>query len=258
MPTVQIIKLDKKGAGGAIALPADMQAFTSAPIYAQADGYVKKWYFDIGVRAKKGQLLVELDTPSLAGQAARGRANLINAQAAQMLSAATLARSDALIAQGAVARQDKDEKDADLGAKNAALAAARAALYSVSSQEGFGWLVAPFDGVVTSRAVDVGALVMTDNSATPLFTVSDLSKLRFYVRVPQKYASYIRPGITVSFTVPQYQDRVVRAVTGDAAHNARPALHGLQCEALTLGVQERIVARRGRPVRHEAPGCRKD
>jgi RND family efflux transporter MFP subunit len=210
-PTVQIIKLSKKGAGGALNLPGDVQAFTSAPIYAQANGYVKKWYFDIGAHVKKGQLLAELDTPSLAGQSAQGRANLVNAQAAQQLSAATAARYDALFAQGAVARQDKDEKDSDLPAKNAAVAAARAALFSVSSQEGFRQLVAPFDGVVTSRAVDVGALVTTGVGATPLFTVSDLSRLRIYMHVPQNYASYIRPGMTVGFTVPQYQGRVFHA-----------------------------------------------
>jgi RND family efflux transporter MFP subunit len=211
VPTVQVITPIAANKGGALNLPGDVQAFTSAPIYAQVSGYVKKWYFDIGARVKKGQLLAELDTPDLSGQAAQGRANLINAQAAQKLSAATATRYDALFAQGAVSRQDKDEKDADLDAKNAAVAAARAGLYSVSSQENFRRLVAPFDGVVTSRAVDVGALVTVGINATPLFTVADESKLRIYVRVPQNYASYIRPGMTVSFVVPQYPGRTFHA-----------------------------------------------
>nr|MBA2590617.1 efflux RND transporter periplasmic adaptor subunit [Alphaproteobacteria bacterium] len=167
----------------------------------------------IGAPVKKGQLLAELDTPDLAGQSAQGRANLVNAQAAQKLSEATARRYDALFAQGAVARQSKDEKDADLAAKNAAVAAARAGLYSVSSQENFRRLVAPFDGVVTSRAVDVGALVTVGTPAsTPLFTVSDLTKLRVYVRVPQNYASYIRPGMEVTFSVPQHPGKVFHAV----------------------------------------------
>ena len=211
IPTVQLIELPKVASGGGLNLPGDIQAFTSAPIYAQVSGYVKKWYFDIGTRVKKGQLLAELDTPDLAGQAAQGRANLINAQAAQRLSAATAARYDVLFAQGAVSRQDKDEKDADRAAKDAAVAAAQANLYSVSSQENFRRLVAPFDGVVTSRAVDVGALVTVGNNATPLFTVADESKLRIYVRVPQNYASHIQPGMTVSFTVPQYPGRTFQA-----------------------------------------------
>jgi RND family efflux transporter MFP subunit len=209
--TVQIIKPGSTKTGSALNLPGDVQAFITAPIYAQASGYVKKWYVDIGARVKKNQLLAELDTPNLAGQSAQARANLINAQAAQQLAAATAARYDALFAQGAVSRQDKDEKDADQAAKDAAVAAARAGLFSISSQEDFRRLNAPFDGVVTSRAVDVGALVTVGNSATPLFTVSDLSKLRIYVRVPQNYASYIRPGMAVSFTVPQYQSRIFHA-----------------------------------------------
>ena len=212
VPTVQIIKLKSPKTGSTLTLPGDVQAFTSAPIYAQVSGYVKKWYFDIGAPVKKGQLLAELDTPNLAGESAQGRANLVNAIAAQKLSEATARRYDALFAQGAVARQSKDEKDADLAAKNAAVAAARANLYSVSSQENFRRLVAPFDGVVTSRAVDVGALVTVGTpTSTPLFTVSDLTKLRIYVRVPQNYASYIRPGMEVTFTVPQHPGRVFHA-----------------------------------------------
>ncbi len=212
VPTVQIIKLKGAKAGSTLALPGDVQAFTSAPIYAQVSGYVKKWYFDIGAPVKKGQLLAELDTPNLSGESAQGRANLVNAQAVQKLSEATARRYDALFAQGAVSRQDKDEKDADLAAKNASVAAARAGLYSVSSQENFRRLVAPFDGVVTSRAVDVGALVTVGTStSTPLFTVSDQSKLRIYVRVPQNYASYIRPGMGVTFSVPQHPGRVFHA-----------------------------------------------
>jgi len=209
--TVQVIKLNAIKTGSTLSLPGDVQAFITAPIYAQASGYVKKWYVDIGARVKKDQLLAELDTPNLAGQSAQARANLINAQAAQKLAAATAVRYDALFAQGAVSRQDKDVKDADLATTDAAVAAARAALFSVSSQEGFRRLTAPFDGVVTSRAVDVGALVSVGNSATPLFTVSDLNKLRIYVRVPQNYASYMRPGMAVSFTVPQYQGKIFHA-----------------------------------------------
>lgn len=210
--TVQIIMLKNAKTGSTLNLPGDVQAFTTAPIYAQVSGYVKKWYVDIGAPVKKGQLLAELDTPDLTGQSAQGRANLVNAQAAQKLSEATARRYDALFAQGAVARQSKDEKDADLAAKNAAVAAARAGLYSVSSQEGFRRLVAPFDGVVTSRSVDVGALVTVGTpTSTPLFTVSDLTKLRVYVRVPQNYASYIRPGMEVTFSVPQHPGKVFHA-----------------------------------------------
>lgn len=211
IPSVELVKLPKVKGGGGISLPGDVQAFTSAPIYAQVSGYVKKWYVDIGGRVKKGQLLAELDVPDIAGQAASARANLVNAQAAQKLSAATAQRWNALFAQGAVSKQDKDIKDADLDSKNAAVAAARANLFSYSSQENFRRLVAPFDGVVTSRAVDVGNLVTVGNAATPLFTVADESRLRVYVRVPQNYAPFIHPGMVASFTVPQYPGRIFKA-----------------------------------------------
>lgn len=210
IPTVQVLTLKGAKSGSTINLPGQVQSFTDAPIYAQVSGYVRKWYVDIGARVKKGQLLAELDVPDIAGQAASARANLVNAQAAQKLSAATAVRWDALYRQGAVARQDKDEKDADLASKNAAVEAARANLFSLSSQENFRRLTAPFDGVVTSRAVDVGNLVTVGNSATPLFTVSDQSRLRVYVHVPQIYAGAVRPGMAASFTVPEYPGRVFR------------------------------------------------
>jgi RND family efflux transporter MFP subunit len=211
VPSVTLVQLPKVKGNGGISLPGDVQAFTSAPIYAQVSGYVKKWYVDIGAHVKKGQLLAELDTPDIAGQAASARANLVNAQAAQKLSAATAQRWNALFAQGAVSKQDKDIKDADLDSKNAAVAAAKANLFSLSSQENFRRLVAPFDGVVTSRAVDVGNLVTVGNAATPLFTVADESRLRVYVRVPQNYAPFIHPGLVASFTVPQYPGRIFKA-----------------------------------------------
>ena len=207
VPTVQVIRLAPPAKGGALNLPGDIQAYSNAPIHAQVSGYVKAWHVDIGAHVKKGQLLAELDTPDLDGQVQQGRADLTSAVSAQKLSAATAQRWNTLFAQGAVSRQDKDIKDADLDAKNAAVAAARANLYSLQAKVGFKRLVAPFDGIVTSRAVDVGALVTSGMSAAPLFTVSDQTRLRIYVRVPQNYASAIRPGMKVTFTVPQYPGR---------------------------------------------------
>jgi RND family efflux transporter MFP subunit len=211
IPTVQLIKLGQTRNGGTLSLPGQLQAYTNAPIHAQVTGYVKKWYVDIGTPVKKGQLLAELDTPDLDGQVQSGRANLTSAITAQKLSAATANRWNALFAQGAVSRQDKDEKDADLEAKNAAVAAARASLYSLQAQEGFKRLVAPFDGIITSRTVDVGALVTTGTATPALFTVSDQHRLRLYVNVPENYAAAIRPGLKVTFTVPQAPGRTFKA-----------------------------------------------
>ena len=201
--TVQLIKLSAIK-NGALILPGDVQSWTNAPIYARVSGYLKKWYVDIGTPVKAGQLLAELETPDLDGQVAQGQADLNTAIANQKLSALTAKRWDALLAQGAVAHQDADAKDSDLAAKNAMVASARANLDHLQAMESFKRLVAPFDGIVTTRSVDVGALVLVGTpGATPLFTVADQKRLRIYVRVPQTDAAAVRPGMTATFTVPE-------------------------------------------------------
>jgi RND family efflux transporter MFP subunit len=221
--TVQLIKLSTIK-NGALILPGDVQAWTNAPIYARVSGYLKKWYVDIGTPVKQGQLLAELETPDLDGQVAQGEADLKTAIANQQLSAVTAKRWDTLLAQGAVARQDADAKDSDLAAKTAMVASARANLDHLKAMEGFKRLVAPFDGIVTTRSVDLGALVLVGTpGATPLFTVSDQKKLRIYVRVPQTDASAVRPGMTALFTVPEMQGRnftATLAASADAVASA--------------------------------------
>jgi RND family efflux transporter MFP subunit len=201
--TVQLIKLSGVR-NGALILPGDVQAWTNAPIYARVSGYLKRWYVDIGTPVKAGQLLAELETPDLDGQLAQGKADLNTAIANQKLSALTAKRWDSLLAEGAVARQDADAKDSDLAAKNAMVASARANLTRLEAMESFKRLVAPFDGIVTSRSIDVGALVLVGTpGATPLFAIADEKKLRIYVRVPQTDAGAVRPGMTAAFTVPE-------------------------------------------------------
>ena len=215
--TVQLIKLAGLK-GGALILPGDVQAWTSAPIYSRVSGYLKNWYVDIGAHVKTGQLLAELETPDLDGQVAQGRADLNTALANQKLSAVTAQRWDSLLKQGAVARQDADAKDSDLAAKTAIVASARANLDHLLAMESFKRLVAPFDGVVTTRSVDVGALVLVGTpGATPLFTVADERKLRIYVRVPQTETGAVQPGMTASFTVPEFPGRTFTATLAASA-----------------------------------------
>jgi membrane fusion protein, multidrug efflux system len=201
--TVQLVKISDVQ-GGALILPGDVQPWTNAAIYARVSGYLKKWYVDIGTPVKTGQLLADLDTPDLDGQVAQGKADLNTAIANQKLSDITAKRWDALLAQGAVARQDADAKDSDLAAKNAMVASAKANLDHLQAMESFKHLVAPFNGIVTSRAVDVGALVLVGTpGATPLFNIADETKLRIYVRVPQTEAGAMTDGMTATFTVPE-------------------------------------------------------
>ena len=205
--TVQLVKTSD-AAGGTLILPGDVQPWTNAPIYARVSGYLKKWYVDIGTPVKTGQALAELETPDLDGQVAQGKADLNTAIANQKLSAVTAQRWDSLLKQGAVARQDADAKDSDLAAKNAMVASAKANLDHLQAMESFKHLVAPFDGIVTSRSVDVGALVLVGTpGATPLFNVADETKLRIYVRLPQTEAGAMRDGMIATFTVPELPGR---------------------------------------------------
>ena len=215
--TVQLIKLSGVKSG-ALILPGDVQAWITAPIYSRVAGYLKSWNVDIGARVKAGQVLAELETPDLDGQVAQGKADLNTALANQKLSAVTAQRWDALLKQGAVARQDADAKDSDLAAKTAIVASARANLDHLLAMESFKHLVAPFDGVVTTRSVDVGSLVLVGTpGATPLFTVADERKLRIYVRVPQTEAGAVQPGMAASFTVPEFPGRKFTAVLAASA-----------------------------------------
>jgi RND family efflux transporter MFP subunit len=225
--TVQLIKLSGTKSG-ALILPGDVQSWTNAQIYARVSGYMKKWYVDIGARVKAGQLLAEIETPDLDGQVAQGKADLNTAIANQKLSALTARRWDALLAQGAVARQDADAKDSDLAAKTAMVASERANLDHLEAMESFKRLVAPVDGIVTTRAVDVGSLVLVGTpGATPLFTVADQKKLRIYVRLPQTDASAVQPGMTATFTVPELPGREFTATLAANA-NAVASASGTQ------------------------------
>ena len=201
-------------------LPGDVQAFNDAPIHARVSGYLKRWYADIGTPVKAGQVLAEIDTPDLDQQLIQAKADLATAVANQNLSQITAKRWAGLLAQDAVSRQDADDKNGDLAAKTALVASARANVDRLQALESFKRITAPFDGVVTTRSTDIGALISVGGvTDTPLFTVADERRLRIYVRVPQSYSAYIKPGMTATFTVPEYPGRTFTAnlaTTADA------------------------------------------
>jgi RND family efflux transporter MFP subunit len=150
---------------------------------------------------KAGQLLAEIDTPDLDQQVLQARANLATAQANQRLSATTAKRWEGLVAQDAVSRQEADEKAGDLAARTSAVNAAAADLNRLLALESFKRIVAPFDGVVTSRNTDIGALISVGGAAdTALFTVADQHRLRIYVSVPQSYSALIKHGQAAKLT----------------------------------------------------------
>lgn len=217
IPTISLAKVE--GAGERqLALPGDVQAFYTAPIHARVSGYLKRWYVDIGTPVKAGQTLADIDTPDLDQQVLQARADLATAQANQGLAATTAKRWAGLVAQDAVSKQEAEEKSGDLAAKTSLVNAARANLNRLLALESFKRITAPFDGVVTTRSTDIGALI-TAGGATDaaLFTVADQRKLRVYVRAPQNYSALIHKGLAADITVPEYPGQTFQAVVVNSA-----------------------------------------
>jgi len=208
IPTVTVVKPLQDGPADALVLPGAVQAYNSAPIYARTNGYVRAWNVDIGSRVKKGQLLAELEAPDLDQQLEQARADLQTARANQDLAQTTATRWTTLLQKDAVSKQETDEKVGDLAAKTALTNAAVANVRRLAATQGFTRLIAPFDGVVTSRNTQIGQLVTAGSAPpVPLFTVSDVSRMRIYVRVPQAYAAEVRPGMHATMTLPEYPGR---------------------------------------------------
>lgn len=222
-PSVTVLRPQPAAGEAALTLPANLQALNAAPIYARTSGYVRRWYVDIGDRVRAGQVLAVLDAPEIDQQLAAARADLETAEANRRLAASTAERWQAMLAKDAVSRQETDEKLGDLAARTAVASGARANVSRLRYTQGFTRLVAPFDGVVTSRATQVGQLVTAGTAAsTPLFTVSDISRIRAYVRVPQSYSAQVRPGMRVTLALPEYPDRRFDAVLTRSAGAVDP------------------------------------
>jgi len=202
IPTVQIATTGAPPGDEGLVLPGTVQPVIEAPIYARTNGYVKSWYTDIGTQVRKGQLLAELETPEVDQQLRQAEADFATAQANDALAQSTAVRWKALLATDSVSRQDNDEKQADAAAKHAALASAQANLMRLRELESFKRVVAPFDGVVTARQTDIGALINSGSgNGASLFRVADTSRLRIYVQVPEAQAPMVHPGAKAQLTV---------------------------------------------------------
>jgi len=212
IPNVSIVKPIRATGASALLLPGTLQAFYSAPIYARVPGYLHAWYKDIGAKVQKGEVLGVIDTPDLDQQIEQAKGDLANAAAALNISQITAKRWTSLLALDAVSKQEAEEKTSDLQAKTALVAAAKANLDRLNALKGFAKITAPFAGVVTSRSVDVGALVNAGAStSSPLFTVADIHQIRIYVSVPENYSAEIRPGLTASLVMSEYPGRMFNA-----------------------------------------------
>jgi RND family efflux transporter MFP subunit len=208
IPTVSVISPTRGGTDDTLVLPGNIQAYNSAAIYARTNGYVRRWLADIGDHVRAGQVLAVLDAPEVDQQLAQAQADYQTALAEQKLADTTARRWAAMLAKDAVSRQEADEKAGDLAAKTALANAARAKVRQLQAQQGFTRLTAPFDGIVTSRSAQIGALVVAGNAAAqPLFTISDTHRMRIYVRVPQSTSANVRRGMSATLSLPEYPGR---------------------------------------------------
>lgn len=185
-------------------LPGRIEAQSRALVHARVAGYLRRWHADIGTPVKAGQLLAEIDTPELDQQLLQARAELASARANAALSEATARRWQTLQSQNFVSAQAVEEKSGDVAVKQAQASAVQANLDRLLALKGFARVAAPFDGVVTARSTDIGALVNPGGAAgTELFVVSDVARVRLYVTVPQNQVPAVKAGDAVSFSVPE-------------------------------------------------------
>jgi RND family efflux transporter MFP subunit len=218
VPSVSIVAPSHVENHAGLDLPGRLEAFISAPIYARVPGYLKSWKYDIGGKVKAGDVLAEIDTPDLDQQLMQARADLSVYQANAKLAQITADRWQSLAGTDAVAKQDVDTRAFTLNANIAQVKAAQANVDRLVAEEAFKRLIAPFDGIVTARETDIGALINVGaTGGAQLFVVSETSKLRVYVNVPQNYVPSVPPGTQATISVPEHPDKTYSATVEASA-----------------------------------------
>lgn len=210
LTAVSVVSPKRTAPADEIILPGNVQPYISSPIYARTNGYLKKWYFDIGARVKQGQLLAVIETPEVDQQLEQARSNLLTAQANLELAAITKTRYQGLLKSNAVAQQDVDNAVGTYNANKAIVEADKAAVQQYSALVSFGKVYAPFAGVITARNTDIGDLINSGSSTaakTDLFHIAQPGKLRVYVNVPEEYSRGIKVGMTADLALAEFPDR---------------------------------------------------
>jgi RND family efflux transporter MFP subunit len=215
-----------------IILPGNTQAFTDAPIFARTNGYVKSWHIDIGTRVKKGQLLAEIETPEVDQQLQQARADLQTAQANLRQAQITADRWEALWKTDSVSKQETDVAVSALHAMKATVDSNTSNVRRLEELQGFQKIYAPFDGVITARNTDIGALI-NSGASTPgqeLFHLAAISTLRVFVAVPQLYSQAVRPGATASLTLDEFPGKTFSGTIARNSNSIDPASRTLLVE----------------------------
>jgi RND family efflux transporter MFP subunit len=206
IPTVAVVLPQEGAPTQEIVLPGNTQAFSDAPIYARTSGYLKRWYFDIGAHLQKGQLLAEIETPEVDRQLEQARADLETAQANLNIAKITATRWQDLVSDGSVSQQETDQAVSNLSAVKSAAESSAANVRRLEQLQSFEKIYAPFDGVVTARNTDIGALIDAGASTQPreLFHMAAIRELRLYVSVPEVYSRAARSGAPATLTLDEF------------------------------------------------------
>ncbi len=220
IPVVNVVHPKRGAPTSEIILPGGAQAFVDAPIYARTNGYLKKWYFDIGARVKQGQLLAEIETPEVDQQLEQARSDLETAKANLNLATTTADRWKKLLEEDSVSKQETDQAVSNLQAQKAMVDSNAANVHRLEELRSFERVYAPFDGIITARNTDVGALINAGAATTPgreLFHLAAIHTLRVYVSLPEVYLRAAIPGAIATLTLDEFPGQVFR---GTLARNA--------------------------------------
>ena len=200
-PSVSVVQPRQAASAQEIVLPGSIQPFISSPIYARTDGYLAKWYFDIGAHVKKGELLATIQSPEIDEQLSQAESTLATGKANLQLAQITNERYQAMLQKHAVSQQDADNAAGTYAANKTIVDADTASVRHFQALVSFEKIYAPFDGVITARNTDIGDLINSGSSSTPktnLFNIAQTGTLRVYVNVPEEYSRGIAPGSTVA------------------------------------------------------------
>ena len=246
IPYVDVVSPKASTDADEIALPGSTSAFNDTPIYARTSGYVKHWYVDIGARVRKGQLLATIETPELDQQLRQARADLENAEANLQLATTTAARWLHLLETDSVSHQETDQAVSDLHSKQALVNSGKANVERLEQLQAFERVTAPFDGVVTARNTDIGALVQAGDNSGPkeLFHLAAIQTLRVYVAVPEIYAAFVKNGEQAKLTLDALPGETL---TGTIVRNA----DAIDATSRTLNVEVDVA----NPTGHLLPGA---
>ncbi|MFL5285511.1 MAG: efflux RND transporter periplasmic adaptor subunit [Rhodopila sp.] len=243
VPTVEVIHPKPGAPDVKLMLPGNTQPFSDTAIYARTNGYLKKWYVDIGAHVKRGDLMAEIDTPEVDDQLRQARADLTNAEATLQLAVVTAQRKEKLVQTYVASMADRDSAVSALNAARAEVQSRQAAVARLEKMQSFERVEAPFDGIVTARTIDVGALIAAGSatSGRELFHLVAINWLRIYVAVPETYSPAMRPGLVANVTLDEFPGEVFKGALVRTSNAIDQASHTLLVEVDVPNKDERLL-----------------